>query len=137
MSFSKIISVFALFFAFSAQAEIAVIANPKNNSVLDVMQIRDLFLDVKETFPDGSKAKPVDQAEGALKNEFYKKIADKDESDMNAYWANLIFTGNGRPPKTIRDVEEIKKYIRENVEGIAYIDKGAVDPSVKTVLVIK
>ena len=134
---SKLLIVLVFVFSFNAVADIAVVTNLKNDFALSKEQIHDLFLGVKEAFPNGSPAKPVDQHEGTLRNEFYKKIADKDESDMNAYWANLIFTGNGRPPKMMNGNDEIKKYIRENPEGIAYLDATAVDASMRTVFVLK
>jgi hypothetical protein len=127
-----------------AQASIAVIVNNSNQnswereSVKIEKQIKDIFLGKKDKFPDGSPAKSIDQAEGeAQRNEFYAKIANKDETEMNAYWSSLIFTGNGRPPKALPGDSDVKKFIRENISGIGYIDEHAVDNSIKVIYIVK
>src|SRR4051812_26406177 len=86
----------SLVIASVAKADIAVIVNPKNVSTWSGEsrdEVKDIFLAKRQRFPDGSSAKPIDQQHGIVRQEFYQKIADKDESALNIYWSNLIFTG--------------------------------------------
>lgn len=136
------IFVFCLILISEVQADIAVIVNPKNAAVWDnekiKNQIKDIFLNVKDKFPDGTSAKPVDQNEGRqIRRDFYSKIAGKDDAAMNVYWSNLIFTGNGRPPKAVGDDANVKKHVSENANSIGYISSELVDATVKSIYTVK
>jgi len=121
-----------------AHADIAVVVSPLNPVVLDKEQIGDLFMGKKTRFPDASVAKPVDQPEERkIRNEFYALLAGKDESDMKAYWSVQIFTGNGRPPKTMGNDGEVIKFVKENAGGIGYIDSKQADSSVRVIFTLR
>ncbi len=123
-------------------ADIVVIINSNNTTVWERetarAEIKSIFLGAKEKFSNGNSAKPIDQSEGKeIRKEFYLKIANKDATAMNIYWSNLIFTGNGRPPKILPDDSSIKKFVNENVGGIGYIDSTSVDNTVKVLEIFK
>jgi ABC-type phosphate transport system substrate-binding protein len=139
--FTSLTSVLFLSPCFAA-ADIAVIVNPANHSVWKKdeisTQIKDLFLSKRERFPDGTSAKTFDQPPGeALRTEFYSELIGLDETGMNSYWSNLIFTGNGRPPKVVGGDHEVMKAIKENVGGIGYIDAKTAPENVKVIYVLK
>ena len=124
----------------TAKADIAVIVNVKNQTVWDdssPSQIKDIFLGKREKFPDGESAKPVDQRNGSTRKSFYLNVTGKDESALNVYWSNLIFTGNGQPPKVVGDDEDVKRMVKENPNAIGYIDSHYVDSTVKVIYTIK
>lgn len=78
---------------------------------------------------------PIDQAEGApVRNEFYKKVADKEGSQAKALWSKLVFTGKATLPKEVAGSAEVKKAVAADPKAIGYIEKSAVDASVKVVL---
>lgn len=78
---------------------------------------------------------PIDQAEGApVRNEFYKKVADKEASQAKALWSKLVFTGKATLPKEVAGSAEVKKAVAADPKAIGYIEKSAVDASVKVVL---
>jgi ABC-type phosphate transport system substrate-binding protein len=77
---------------------------------------------------------PVDQPESAqLRAEFYKKVADKDLAQAKALWSKLVFTGKATPPKEAANSAEVKKALAANPKAIGYIEKSAVDATVKVV----
>lgn len=125
--------------ATTASAEVVVIVSKKNpETALRVEQAADIFLGKTGKFPGGAEAVPIDQALGsASRDEFYSKVTGKSPSLMKAHWSKLIFTGRGQPPREVAGSTEIKKRVAENPHFIGYIDKSAVDPSVKVVLTVR
>ncbi len=115
-------------------AQIAVVVSSKNDTgALTKEQASDIFLGVAAT-----KLTPLDQAEGsALRNDFYQKLTGKSQAQLKAYWSKLIFTGKGKPPKDVGDNAGIKRAIADNPNAIGYIDRSALDGSVKEVFTVR
>lgn len=135
-AFSKtLLSVAFVAISSLASAEVAVIVSANNvNYGLDKLDVEQIFLGKKATFPDGSKAVPVDQTEGsAVRSAFNESVLGKNDSQLKAYWSRLIFTGKGTPPKESGSDAEIKALVAANPNMIGYIDAKAVDSSVKVV----
>ncbi len=122
--------------AVSAQADVVVVVGAKSSvGALTDDQVGQIFLGKAATFPNGGQAVPVDQAEGAgPRNEFYTKVTGKDAAQVKSYWSKIIFTGKGQPPKEVPGNGDVKKLVADNPNMIGYIDKSAVDGSVKVVL---
>ncbi|MEW9900939.1 phosphate ABC transporter substrate-binding protein [Chitinivorax sp. PXF-14] len=120
----------------AAQAEIAVIVSAKSPvGNLSGDQVSQIFLGKSNNFPGGGPAIPVDQAEGsAAREDFYTKVTGKSAAQVKAYWSKLIFTGKGQPPKEVGGDKDVKKLIADNPNMVGYIEKGAVDGSVKVIL---
>ncbi len=119
-----------------ASAEVVVVVSAKSAvGNLTAAQAADIFLGKASSFPSGGQAVPVDQKEGsAIRDEFYTKVTGKSAAQVKAYWSKIIFSGKGQPPKEVSDSAAVKKLIADNPNIIGYIDKAAVDSSVKTVL---
>jgi ABC-type phosphate transport system substrate-binding protein len=78
--------------------------------------------------------RPVDLPEGsALREQFYKKATDRDQSQIKAVWSRIVFTGKGQAPIMLPDAAAVKKAVITDPKAIGYIDKAAVDGSVKVV----
>src|SRR5215217_4045104 len=75
--------------AATAAAETVVIVSAKNPATrMFSEQAAQFFLGKSTMFT------PVDQADGsAIRNEFYKKVTDKDAGQVKAIWSKLVFTG--------------------------------------------
>lgn len=98
-------------------------------------QVSRIFLGKIDTFPDGGNAVPIDQAEGsAVRNEFYAKVAHKSPSQLSAYWTKIIFTGTGYPPNQMEGDITVRKAVANNPNAIGYINRSAVDSSVRIIL---
>ncbi|PZP27680.1 MAG: hypothetical protein DI603_21335 [Roseateles depolymerans] len=122
----------------AAQAQVAVIVNPKNPAAsMTAEQVSAIFLGKTATLPSGATAAPVDQAEGAaLREHFYGKVTGKQAAQVKAAWSRLVFSGKGTPPKELASSAEVKKFVAGNPDAIGYIEKSAVDGSVKSVLTV-
>ena len=112
-----------------AAADFVVVVNPKSTvSGITKDQIAQYYLGSTNAFS------PVDMVEGSpLRAEFYRTITDKDPSQVRAIWSKLVFTGKARPPKQFGSSEAVKKQVANDVNAIGYIEKSAVDSSVKVV----
>ena len=134
LKFTLLLAMLSL--AFSAQAEVVVVVSSKSPvTSLTAEQTAKIFLGKVFTFPNERTAFPIDQPEGsAIRDEFYSKVAHKNSSQLTAYWAKIIFTGEGRPPQLIAGDMAVRKAIANNPNAIGYIDKSAVNHSVRVVL---
>ncbi|GAB3264074.1 type 2 periplasmic-binding domain-containing protein [Chitinimonas naiadis] len=133
MKLSSLVVAASLMGAVQA-ADIAVVVNPKAGvDSLSPEQIANLFLGKANSFPSGGAATPVDQNDGPTREEFNSKVLKKDSAGVKAHWAKMQFTGKGTAPKEVGGSGDVKKFVAGNPAGIGYIDKGAVDGSVKVV----
>lgn len=121
----------------AAQAEVVPVVSAKSSlAVLTRHQVADIFLGRLNRFPDGSPAVPLDQAEGSVvRSEFYNRYAGMSSPQVKAFWAKIIFTGRGQPPRAVANDGEVKKMLAANPRLIGYIDQKMVDSSVKVLLV--
>lgn len=112
-----------------ALAEVVVVVNPKAaETTLSKDQIAQFFLGKSSTMT------PVDQPEDApIRAEFYKKVTDKEASQAKALWSKLVFTGKATPPKEVANSAAVKAAVAANPKAIGYMEKSAVDSSVKVV----
>lgn len=119
----------------AAHAQVAVIVNPKSSaSGLSADQVASMFMGKTNTLP-GGLSQAVDLPEGnAARDQFYTKAAGRTSSQVKATWARLAFSGKATPPKEMASAADVKRFVAANVDAIGYIDKGAVDGSVKVVL---
>jgi ABC-type phosphate transport system substrate-binding protein len=115
--------------ALPAMAEVVVVVNPKAaESSMSKDQVAQFFLGKSTSMT------PVDQPESApIRAEFYKKVTDKDASQVKALWSKLVFTGKATMPKEAGDSAAVKKAVAGDPKAIGYIEKSAVDASVKVI----
>jgi ABC-type phosphate transport system substrate-binding protein len=129
MKKSLIVAIATLLLSSAAFAEVVVVVNPANGDAVSKDQIASVFLGKSTALT------PIDQQDGsAIRGEFYKKVADKDAAQAKALWSKLVFTGKATPPKEVGSSADVKKAIAANPKAIGYIEKSAVDASVKVVL---
>ena len=108
---------------------VAVIVKPKHGGGLSAEQVSNVFLG------KSSDLTGVDLPDGnGVRDAFYQKVTGKDAAQVKAYWAKLVFTGKAQPLKELASDAEVKKFVAANPNAIGYIDKGAVDGSVKVIL---
>jgi ABC-type phosphate transport system substrate-binding protein len=119
-----------------ASAEVVVVVSAKSSvASLTSEQVAQIFLAKSTSFPGGGTAVPIDQDESAAaRTEFYTKVAGKDAAQLNAYWSQLLFSGKAQRPAHAPDSAGVKALVAAKPEAIGYIDKSAVDGSVKVVL---
>lgn len=113
-----------------AMADVVVVTGAASSvSSLTKDQVADVFLGRSAALT------PLDQPESSpLREEFYTKVTGKTAAQAKSFWAKLAFTGKGTPPKEGASSAEIKKALAGNPALVSYIEKSAVDGSVKTLL---
>lgn len=137
--FKKAIAVLGLFVATSvfnlANAEVAVIVHPSNDSALSDSDIKKIYLGKSKKFSNGATAVAVDLPEGtAIRVAFIDAIVEKSETQFKSYWSRLIFTGKGVPPKILQNDAEVVDLVSRNPDVIGFVDSSSVNDSVKVVL---
>ena len=122
-----------------AAAQTAVIVNPKSAlSTLTSEQAAALFLGKASTLPGGGTVALADLPDSSsVREQFYSKAAGKTSAQVKAAWSRLTFSGKATPPKELPSAADVKKYVAANPDAIGYIEKSAVDASVKVVLVVE
>lgn len=112
-----------------ACAEVVAIVSPKAEAAsMTREQVAQFFLG------KSSAMTPIDQGEDApVRAEFYKKVADKDAGQVKALWSKLVFTGKATMPKEVSGSAAVKAAVAGNPKAIGYIEKSAVDATVKVV----
>lgn len=118
--------------------DIAVIAHPQATfNTVTMAETRQLFMGKSKTLPNAQTALPLMHPEDSLmRTRFDRVVLERDSKQMRAYWAQMIFTGRGKPPRQLADDESMKKEVSANVNAIGYVDGKSVDASVKVVLLI-
>ena len=127
--------VLSLLTASPALAEVAVVVGPKtSNSPLTKEQTSAIFLGKSTSLPSGTGVVLFDLPESnPLRDEFYTKVTGKTAAQVKAHWAKMSFTGKGTPPREVASSSELKKSIAGIAGGIGYIEKAALDDSVRSV----
>jgi ABC-type phosphate transport system substrate-binding protein len=113
---------------FAAQAQIVVIVNPVATAPTKE-QVADIFLGKNQSLT------PFDQVESSpIYADFYKKATGRDVAQVKSTWSRIVFSGKGQSPKQLADSAAVKKAVAADPKAVGYIDKSALDGSVKAAL---
>jgi ABC-type phosphate transport system substrate-binding protein len=119
-----------------ASADVVVVVNARSGvERLSRDEVTNIFLGRYRRLPDGVTAMPIDQPESsALRAEFYRKLVNKNLSEINAYWSRLIFSGKTAPPRQAEHGAEVPNLLAANPGAIAYLERSQVDRRFRIVL---
>lgn len=119
-----------------AAAQVAVVVGAKSPvGNLTDEQVASVYLGKTNTLPGGGAVALADLPESnPARDHFYTKATGKNGAQIKATWARLTFSGKGVPPKEMPTSADVKKFVAGNPNAIGYIEKSAVDASVKVVL---
>lgn len=122
--------------AFAAEAGLhdpVIVVSPRNPlSALRCEQVAAIFMAQTDRFPGGAEAVALDLPPGsALRDAFYRRVADRSPALMKAYWSKMVFTGRGQPPRELHNSAAVRRMVADNPAMIGYIDRAALDASVK------
>ncbi len=119
-------------------AQVVVVAGTHSAaSTLTMEQVASLFLGKSAQVPGMGVALLLDQPESAAVRElFYTKVTGKSTAQIKAAWSRLVFSGKATPPKEIANSAAVKKMVAANPNTLGYIEKSAVDASVKVLLTV-
>lgn len=126
----------ALLFSSLADAEVVVVAGASSPlSALSKQEVSNIYLGKTRALPNGQEAMPLDLPEDQeARVEFLNAITGKTEVQYKAYWARMVFSGAGRPPKLAANASKTKALLANNPNAIGYISKDDLDASVKVLL---
>lgn len=126
---------FLVLTTYSTQAEIVVVMSAKSTVAnLDKDKVSAIFLGKTSTFPDGNQAVPIEQVEATVPHEeFHRLVTGKSDSQLRSYWAKMVFSGKGNSPREVSNNDEVLKLIAANPSMIGYLEKSAVNSSLKVV----
>ncbi|MEO8755571.1 MAG: hypothetical protein ABI624_23145 [Casimicrobiaceae bacterium] len=91
-----------------------------------------IFMGRFRKLPSGMAALPVD--DGVEKAAFYRALLGKELPEIQSYWARLVFSGQGSPPRQMENSAEVIEIVANNRGAIGYVDRKKVTPQVKVVL---
>lgn len=131
MKTCKAIVVALLLFAFSSfavAADLVVIGHP-SASTLSKAQVADIYLGKTNsgTLYDLPENSPLYAA-------FYQEATGRNVSQVKSTWARLVFSGQAQAPTQLPDSDAVKRAVAEDPRAIGYIEKSALDSSVKLLL---
>jgi ABC-type phosphate transport system substrate-binding protein len=116
----------------TARADVVVIVSSKSTqSTMTADEISQIFLGKSKAL------KPVETAGAPIRSQFYSKVAGKDESQVKAIWSKLVFTGKATAPKELPSSADVVKAVASDPNSIGYVDKSAIDSSVKVVFTVQ
>lgn len=120
-------------------AQVVVVVGAKSNAAkLNKDQAAALFLGKSFQLPGAGIPVLIDQPESSeARQVFYSKVAEKTPVQVKAIWSRLVFSGKGTIPKEVSSSEEVKKLLNNNPDAIAYIEKAAIDSSVKVLFAVE
>ena len=121
-----------------SRAEISVVVSNLNNNELNSTLIRKLFLGKRITFADGSPTIAIVQDEySEIAQHFNFMLLNRSPQQYKAYWARIIFTGQGYPPKQAYSDTEVIELIKKDPSIISYIHTSSLTNDVKEVFRIQ
>jgi ABC-type phosphate transport system substrate-binding protein len=100
-------------------------------------QVAAIFLGQSARFPDGTVATVIDQPLGSSQRDtFYQRVTGKTPALLKVYWSKMVFTGRGQPPRDLPGSAAVRQAVASDPGAIGYIDREALDPSVRQVLLV-
>jgi ABC-type phosphate transport system substrate-binding protein len=122
-----------------ASAELVVVVSARSAAqTLSADQVAAIFLGQAGRLPDGAEVMALDQRVGSNeRNQFYQQVAGKTPALLKAHWSKMLFTGRGQPPREAPDSSAVRRMVADNPALIGYIDRSALDGSVRPVLVLR
>ena len=121
-------ALFGLACSVVAASDLVVIGHPSATE-LTKKEVADLYL-------GRSRGKTLfDQPEsGDLYGQFYRQATGRSVAQVKSTWARLVFSGSAQLPEQLPNSSAVKQAVAENPNAIGYIEKSAVDGSVKMLL---
>lgn len=116
----------------SLAEELAIVVN--FNASFDHLSRQDLiniFMGRYQQFPDGQAAIPLDLTGDS--ETFYRKLINKTPAELRSYWARLVFSGRGTPPRKLEAADQLLEVIANNPGAVGYLSASQVDDRVKIV----
>lgn len=97
-------------------------------------ELSKVFLGKTKRLPTGEKSIAIESINKEYQLKFYKLICNKNEKQLKKYWAKMIFTGRAQPPKKIKSIKELIRFIQNNKNAISYIPLEYINSDLKILM---
>ena len=115
---------------------LVLIVNPDSGvTEIDREAAVNIFMGRYNELPSGVSAIPVDYV--PAKEDFYQQLVNKRLSEINGYWARLVFSGRASPPLQLRGAEEVLEFVASNRGAIGYVRRDSVDDRVRALTALR
>lgn len=118
-----------------ASNDFVVVAN--HHAGIDKMskdEVINVYMGRNRKLASGVNAQPIDLENPlAEKENFYSVMVNKELPEISSYWARLMFSGQGSPPRQVMTTEQALELVSSVKGAIAYIDRKKIDKRVKIV----
>jgi hypothetical protein len=85
--------------------------------------VADLFLGKRKLAIAGRVLTPIDIGDETLREAFYQAVAEMSAVRVNAYWARMVFSAQGRPPRKL-PLSEARTLVQAQPGLITYVPAG-------------
>ncbi len=122
----------------SRGAVFVVIAHPEvPGDSIDKDALGRLFLKKTTKWPDGTRARPVDQPRAAAVRElFCRRVFGKSAQAVASFWRQSIFSGGGIPPPTAKNDSAVIDFVSKTTGAVGYVSDSVKSfPGVKLIVI--
>lgn len=111
-----------------SSSNLVVVVNAKMPApALTAKDVTDLYLGRTRNLSNGQAVVPLDNpAASTVRARFYKALTGKAITDINAYWARLLFTGQSSPPQPMADTAALLDAVRSSPFMMAYVEQSQI-----------
>lgn len=125
-----------LFTPYSAAGLFVVVSEQSQINVFEVGDIADVYLGRSQVL-DSLYINQVIDRKGEVRQRFFMSVTRMRESQVNAYWAKLKFSGSMRAPEQVESDARVFEKLLANPQAIGYTsERPAIDSGIKVVLEI-
>ena len=89
----------------------------------------------ESTLTPGDLILPVFVLEGSQQRErFYQGATGKSASQLKSYWARMIFTGQGMPPRQVKNARDMVQQVKQNPGAVGYVQESDLQEGLRVLL---
>lgn len=129
--FVLVLGLNVTFTANATNEKIMVVANTSQQIELTRQEVRKLFMGTGFVNDMDAVVLPPNSPTRVV---FNTKVIGLTESRIQSYWAQMRFTGRGRPPTQIPDINALLDYLSNNEGAVGYLPESIELPSNLTVV---
>ncbi|KGD66263.1 hypothetical protein Y5S_00735 [Alcanivorax nanhaiticus] len=122
-----------LFSSLVVAGPVVVVSQESAIDSLSQNQVRQIFNGQLRRV-SGISVKPLDLPNGsASRDAFYQQVTGKSAEQMKSYWARMIFTGRGMPPREVSSERELGMLVGSDPGFIGYVEESRVPAGLRLV----
>lgn len=114
---------------------VVVIVNKDNHNNISKQLVIKIYKGEAKLWGTGGAIEALSLPESSPEtDDFCNEILGKKLIHMKLLWSQMMFSGQGVPPREVASDEDVKKTVSNNVNAIGFIKASSLDDSVKAVI---